>query len=57
VIRTEPAAGQNVEADTPVLVVISEGSGAEDPTSTTDPSDTSTTEQQDTTTTTEQPEN
>ncbi len=46
VIRTEPAAGQSAEADTPVLVVTSEGPGADNPTSTTAPPDTTTTTQQ-----------
>jgi len=49
VVRTEPAGGLSIEADTPVLLVVSEGPAAEDTTTTTEPPDT--------TTTTEQPEN
>ena len=43
VIRTEPAAGGSIEAGSPVVVVISQGAGAEDTTSTTAEDTTSTT--------------
>ena len=46
VIRTEPGAGESIEADTPVLMVVSEGAGpGETTTSTTDQPETTTTGQ------------